>query len=97
MTAPFELRCKRYAMGNNIGIEKARSIVEKADKEQNRFVKNFSDKDISDSKYYDVVCSTEKLSPVSVAKLISRALDQRVASEEERKEMTNDEARMTNE
>ena len=83
VTAPFELRCRRYATENKIGIEKARSIVEKADKEQNRFVKNFSGKDVSDSKYYDVVCSTEKLYPISVAKLILRALDQRVASEEQ--------------
>ena len=90
VTAPFEMRCKRYATINNIGIEKARSFVENADKEQSRFVKNFSGKDISDSKYYDVVCSTEKLSPVSVAKLISRALDQRAASEAEQAEGTKD-------
>ncbi len=90
VTAPFELRCQRYAMENNIGIEKAKSIVEKADKEQSRFVKNFTGKDISDSKHYDLICSTEKLYPVSVAKLISRALEQRATSEEQQTEESED-------
>ena len=83
VTAPFELRCRRYAKQNDIGIEKARSVVKKADKVQAQFVKSFSGKDILDSKYYDIVCSTEKLSPVSVAKLICRTFEQRVADEEE--------------
>jgi len=84
VTAPFELRCRRYAKQNNIGIEKARSVVKKADRAQAKFVKSFSGKDILDSKYYDIVCNTEKLSPVSVAKLIWRAFEQRVVNEGEK-------------
>ena len=83
VTAPFELRCKRYAQENQIQPGQATSIVKKADKEQRHFVEDFLDKDISDSKYYDIVFNTEKFSSNSVAKLIWRAFDQRETSEQE--------------
>ena len=82
VTAPFTLRCQRYAKENHIDVEEATAIVKKADKTQSRFVKDFLEKDICDPKYYDIVFNTEKLSPASVAKLISRALDQRMATAE---------------
>lgn len=83
VTAPFELRCKRYAEEHRISGSDATTFVRKADKEQIRFVKNFANKDINDPKDYDIVCNTEKLSPTSVAKLIWRAFDQRIVSEQQ--------------
>jgi cytidylate kinase len=83
ITAPLEVRCKYYAKKHNINISKAASIVKNADKDQKRFVKDFVGKDITDSRHYDLVCNTEKLYPASVAKLICRAFDQRVMSEQE--------------
>ncbi len=81
ITAPFAMRSQRYAELFDVGIEEARILVEKADKSQRAFVKQFLNKDICDPTHYDMVFSTEKLSPESVAKLISRALDQRHAAE----------------
>ncbi len=83
LTAPFELRCRRYAERNDINIEKATSEVKKKDKEQRKFVKSFLYKDAFDVRYYDIVFNTEKLSPEAVAKLIWRAFDQRVLEEKE--------------
>jgi len=83
ITAPFAARCKRYAKEHNVDINKASSIVKKADKDQKRFVKDFMGKDHTDPRFYDLVCNTEKLHPVSVAKLICRAFDLRVKCEQE--------------
>ncbi len=83
VTAPFDIRCRCYAKKHNISISKAASIVKKTDKEQKQFSKDFLGKDITDPSHYDLVCSTEKLHPVSVAKLICRAFDQRVMGEHE--------------
>jgi len=80
VTAPFDIRCKRYAAKQGVSFGDAAAIARKADKEQIKFVKNFVNKDINDPKDYDIVCNTEKLSPTSVAKLIWRAFDQRVVS-----------------
>ena len=60
--------------------------MRKTDKNQVKFVRDFLGKDIYDSKHYDIVCSTEKLNPKSVAKLIWRAFDQRVQAEQEHAE-----------
>ncbi len=81
ITAPFELRCQRYARENNVSVEKAINDVKNADKEQQKFIKAFLYKDAFDAKYFDLVCNTEKLSPRAVAKLIWRAFDLRVSGE----------------
>ena len=83
VTAPFELRCKRYAEEQGISLSDATAIVKKADKEQIKFVKNFANKDISEPKDYDIVCNTEKLNPTSVARLIWRAFDERIITVKE--------------
>ncbi len=80
ITAPFNLRCERYAEKNNINIEQARMIIREADDSQRRFVRDFAGIDIDDPHQYDLVCNTEKMSSESVAKLIWRAFDQRVIS-----------------
>lgn len=80
ITAPFELRCERYAEKNKIRVDEARSIVRNADEAQRRFVRDFTGIHIDDVHQYDLICNTEKLAPTSVAKLIWRALDQRVVS-----------------
>ena len=81
--APYNLRCKRYAKENNIPLEKARSIVKKADREHKKFVKDFITKDVNDPLNYDIICNTEILSPTSVAKLIFRAFEQRELHEQD--------------
>jgi cytidylate kinase len=77
VTAPFELRCQRYARETGASIKEARAIVEKSDRDQLHFVKHLLHQNLLDCKHYDIVFNTEKLSPTSVAKLISRTLDQR--------------------
>ncbi|MBN1765205.1 MAG: cytidylate kinase-like family protein [Sedimentisphaerales bacterium] len=79
ITAPFELRCQRYAQENNMSVEEARAVVSRHDITQIKFIKNFTGKDVRDSCNYDIVFNTEKISPVSVAKVIWRAFDQRMA------------------
>jgi len=61
----------------NIPLKEAQAEVKKIDMAQRAFVKSFLGEDIDDPKHYDIICSTEKLSPTSVAKLIWRTLDQR--------------------
>jgi len=85
VTAPFNLRCKRYAAENNLTLESATSAVKKTDKAQRSFVKDFLGEDLSDPKHYDIVCNTEKLYPISVAELVCRAFDQRVISQQKNK------------
>jgi len=79
VTAPFELRCKRYARENKISVKEARSIIEKSDRGQQKFVQDMLKKNIFDCMHYDIVINTEKLNATSVAKLIWRTLDQRKA------------------
>jgi len=83
VTAPFELRCSRYAQANNISIEEATALVRTSDKQQAGFMKELLQKDIDDPVCYDVVINMEKLTPKSVAKLIWRALEQRIISRQE--------------
>ncbi len=80
ITAPFEIRCKRIAKAANVSIEQATDFVKKSDQTQYKFVKSYLQKDIRDPIHYDLVCSTEKLSPISVSRVIWRAFDQRIAS-----------------
>ncbi len=77
VTAPFEVRCQRYADQQNISLKQAQLAVSKTDKEQIQFAQDYLKKDIHDPGYYDIVFNTGKLSPHSVAKLIWRAFDQR--------------------
>jgi len=85
--APFELRCERFAQANHIGLDEARLAVKKSDENQSRFVKNFLQKNIDDVEHYDVICNTEKLSPQAVAKVIWRAMDERLTSQQEQTRM----------
>lgn len=80
ITAPFEVRCRRYAQQHEIEIEQARTIVKRVDNQQSGFFKDFLGQDIHDPNHYDLMCNTEKLEIESVAKIIWRAFDQRVLS-----------------
>lgn len=91
VTAPFDLRCERYAKKHDKSLKEATGAVKKFDKNQIKFVKSFLNKNILDSKHYDIVCSTEKLTPKSVAKLIWRTFDQRVLIEKEQTEAAGQE------
>jgi len=82
ITAPFELRCERYAQKENITLKDAKAKVSKADAQQKAFVKNFINKDVAEASNYDLVCNTETMKPDSVAKLIWRAFDQRLLCSE---------------
>ena len=86
ITAPLELRVKRYAAEQHLKAEEARAAVLKAEEEREEFVKNFLNKRVGDAKYYDLICNTEKLSAMSVAKLIWRAVDLRRTEGEEEEE-----------
>ncbi len=81
ITAPFELRCQRYAEENKVSMEQARNDIRKADKEMVKFVKDFTGKNVEDIDYYDLVCNTEKIPPLAMAKLIWRTFDQRMEHE----------------
>lgn len=81
ITAPLELRASRYASEYGVSLEDARNAVKKADAEYKRFVKSFVDKDVDDVAYYDLICNTEKLTPRSVARLVCRTFEQRLASQ----------------
>jgi cytidylate kinase len=83
VVAPFELRCSHYAKENNISIEEATALVKASDKRQAGFMKELLQKDIDDPVWYDIVINMEKLAPKSVAKLIWRALEQRIVSRQE--------------
>jgi len=87
ITAPFELRCARYAKQEKLSIEQAAKAVEQADKEQSRFLKSFLYRDVYATRYYDLIFNTEKLTPQSVAKLIWRAFDQRIESRKQQEQM----------
>jgi len=82
VTAPFELRCERYAQENQVGLKEAKGIVQKADRAQRSFVRDMLNTDLWDCRHYDIVINTEKLTPKSSAKLIWRTLDQRRVGEE---------------
>ncbi|KPK75766.1 MAG: hypothetical protein AMJ79_09765, partial [Phycisphaerae bacterium SM23_30] len=77
VTAPLELRCRRYAQDNNLSLAAARSVVEKKDRAQKAFVRDMLNQDLCDCRHYDIVINTEKFQPESAAKLIWRAFDQR--------------------
>jgi len=81
VTAPFELRCKRYAGEKKIGLEEATSFMNKSDRHLRRFVKDFLGKNLCNPLDYDIVFNTEKIYPASVTKLILRTLDERLASD----------------
>ena len=81
VTAPYELRCKRYAGEKKIGLEEATSFMNKSDRHLRRFVKDFLGKNLCDPLDYDIIFNTEKIYPASVTKLIWRTLDERLASE----------------
>jgi cytidylate kinase len=83
VTAPIEVRCRRWAEAQNISVKEAQAEVKKIDLAQKSFVKSFLGEDIEDPRHYDIICSTEKLSPTSVAKLIWRTLDQRQITAQE--------------
>ena len=87
ITAPFELRAERIAEQNKIKIAEARDIVKKADDNQRKFVKDFLWKDAFDLHSFDMIFNTEKLSPLSVAKLIWRGFDQKIASKKQQLDM----------
>ena len=78
ITAPFELRFERYAQEYNISVGEAKSVVEKKDRSQKTFVHDMLNQDIVDCRHYDIMINTELIKPESAAKLIWRALDQRV-------------------
>lgn len=82
VTAPFELRCERYAQENRVSVKEARGIVQKADRAQRSFVRDMLNTDLWDCRHYDIVLNTEKLTPTATAKLIWRTLDQRRKSKE---------------
>jgi cytidylate kinase len=86
VTAPFEVRCERYAEQNKVSHKQAKIAVKKADKEQRQFGRDYLGKDIFDSKHYDIVFNTGKLVPTAVAKLIWRAFDQRIMTEKSQAE-----------
>jgi cytidylate kinase len=75
--APFKLRCERYAARTGIPLKEATAAVEKADRQQQQFIKSLIGQDIDAPGWSDIVFNTEKLSPEAVARLIWRALDQR--------------------
>ena len=77
IAAPFELRVQRFGKENELEPKDAREEVERLDRKQEEFVKNFLNKRARDAKYYDLICNTEKLTPESVAKLIWRTMDLR--------------------
>ncbi|MBN1845594.1 MAG: cytidylate kinase-like family protein [Sedimentisphaerales bacterium] len=79
--APLEMRARRYAEEHGTSIKEAKSILEKSDRGQQKFVQDMLKKDIFECCHYDIVINTEKLNPTSVAKLIWRTLDQRQASD----------------
>lgn len=83
ITAPFELRCERIVRKKNISLDAARAFVKKTDKDQKNFIKEYLGKDINDPQYYDLICNTQKLYPASVARLIDRAFEQRLQSQQE--------------
>jgi cytidylate kinase len=82
VTAPFNVRCERYAREYNITVTEAGEILKRVDKDQFNFGKTFLGKDITESKHYDLVLNTEKLLINSVARLIWRAYDLRIESED---------------
>jgi len=77
ITAPFELRCERYAQEYKLSVGEAKSVVEKKDQSQKSFVHDMLNYDIVDCRHYDIMINTEFIKPESAAKLIWRALDQR--------------------
>lgn len=83
VTAPFELRCERFAKKEDIPLKEAKAFISKSDTSQKTFFKNFLNLDIANASLYDIVFNTENLQADSVAKLIWRALDQRKKSSEE--------------
>jgi len=76
ISASFDQRVHRYAKRSGSTTDEASAILAEIDKEQARFVKFFSGKELLDTQYYDVIANTDKLSPVSIAKIIYRAFDQ---------------------
>jgi cytidylate kinase len=82
VTASLEQRAKNYARDLEISEAEAFSIVEKADRTQKSFVRNFVNQDVTDARHYDITINTEKFTPHSAAKLIWRCLDQRRISQQ---------------
>ena len=83
ITAPFDLRCERFAKKEEISLKEAKDFITKNDNAQKTFFKSFLNSDIADASLYDIVFNTENMQADSVAKLIWRALDQRKKSSEE--------------
>ncbi len=81
--APFEQRVETIAKREELSVEEAAAKISKIDKEQKAFVKNMCGKDIDGCDEYDFICSTERIGPEAVAKLIWRVLEQRHLSDQD--------------
>ncbi|MCF7958518.1 MAG: cytidylate kinase-like family protein [Phycisphaerae bacterium] len=81
VTSPIDLRIQRIAQRNNISLDQAKRLVKNSDKARRDFAHKFLGKDVFDSLNYDLVINSKYLSPQAIAKLIWRALDQRLQIE----------------
>ncbi len=78
ITSPIETRIQNIAKRDNISLDEAKLLVQSSDKSRCDFVQKIIGKDIFDCLNYDLVINTKHLSTQAAAKLIWRALDQRI-------------------
>lgn len=74
IVAPLETRIRRWQEREGISYDEARKVVRERDAAHIDFVRRFFDADVTDPALFDLVISTDKLTPESAAELIIQAL-----------------------
>ncbi len=69
--APLDLRVKRLAEREGIGLEEARQRAEKSDRARAAFYKKFWKVDVEDARLYDLVVNTAKLEFEMAAEVVA--------------------------
>ncbi len=74
VVAPLETRIKRWQAREGLTAKDARRKTHERNRAHIDFVKRFFDVDLNDPELYDLVISTEKISPVEAVDLIVQAM-----------------------
>ncbi len=76
IAAPLEMRCQTLENEQHISANDAVQKIKDADMNKHQFIKDYLGKDYTENKHYDMVFNMTKFSPLSIAKIIWRTLDQ---------------------
>jgi cytidylate kinase len=74
VVAPVETRIRRWQAREGLTAKDARKKMRERNRAHIDFVKRFFDVDLNDPELYDLVISTEKMTPAEAVELIVQAM-----------------------